>query len=347
MQLATQQIGAPFARPLNVKDMGYAYEVDSGNGMCEPTLWLIDIDDVSVLEAKPMGDAYMCVVGTGACVTSVAGGEVIGFDMYGQYVRETLAAGTPSKIAFAGIVTCPDDTKWVSQFGLPYKYRTAHPVPNAANTITASAADGDARGTFVTTADISEGAHVSVPYVADLTALFGAPYAERFKSGARVAPVTMVGTINVSGNITITKTLIADGSRNQFYTLPDGQQIRTANAAGPVNAKLSPLWMSKYARTITDVDTLVRGGTENGTSILVNLTGIVATPTSADDPDPVPLPGPTPFPTLPAAFTTHVQADAWLDEFTLALGVGEPLDWASQTLAQKYASAQALIDALD
>lgn len=343
MQLATQQIGVPFARPLNVKDMGYAYDVDSGNGMCEPTLWIIDLDDVPVLSAKPMGDAYVCPVATGACISSAAGGAAVGYDMYGQLVRETLAAGAPSKIAFAGVVTCPDDTEWVSQFGLPYKYKGAHPLPNAANTVTAPAADGDARGTFVTTVDISEGAHVSVPYVADLTALFGAPYAERFKSGERVAPVTMAGTVTAAGLVTIVKTLIADGARNQFYTLPDGQQIVTPNAAGPVVRTLSPLWMSKYARVITDIDTLVRGGTENGTSILVNLTGSVASNMS----EPVPTPEPPVFPTLPASFSTHAQADAWLDEFTTALGIGEPLDWANMTLAQKHAAAQDLIDALD
>jgi hypothetical protein len=340
MQLATQQIGAPFARPLNVKDMGYAYEVDSGSGLCEPTLWLVDIDGTPAFQQKLMGDVNVCPVSTGACVVSAAGGEIIGYDMYGQFVKETVAAAGTTKIAFAGIVTGPDDVMWTNKFGLPYKYKGAHPVPNAANTITASAADGDARGTFVTTADISKGAHVSVPYVADLTALFGAPYADRFKSGTRVAPVTMAGTINVSGVIAITKTLIADGSRNQFYTLPDGQQITTPNAAGTVNATLSKLWMSKYARTITNVDTLVRGGTENGTSILVNLTGIIATPTSGSAPAPV-------IPALPTSFTTHAQADAWLDEFALGVGVGEPLDWATLTLAQKYASAQALIDALD
>lgn len=348
MQLATQQIGAPFARPLNVKDMGYAYEVDSGNGMCEPTLWITDIDGTPAKLHKVMGDVYVCPVSTGACVESAGGGKIIGYDMYGQYVEETLGTGETTKIAFAGIVTAPDDATWMNKFGLPYKYKSAHPVPNAANTITGPAADGDARGTFVTTVDITHGAHVSVPYVADLKALFGAPYHERFKSGKRVARVTFVGTINASGAIVVTKTQVADSARNIFLTMPDGHTVVSPNAAGAVNYQLPPLWLSKYADTITDIDRLVRGSTENGTPIIVDLTGSLAKPaTPVVAPAPAPPPEPPSYPPLPASFTTHAQADAWLDEFTAAIGIGEPLDWATQTLAQKHASAQGLIDALD
>ena len=47
----------------------------------------------------------------------------------------------------------------------------------------------------------------------------------------------------------------------------------------------------------------------------------------------------------PFNFSSHAQANDWLDAFTTALGIGEPLDWANQSLADKKTSAQAFYDA--
>lgn len=344
MQHATQQLGVPFARPTVVSDVQYVYDIEHRSGLAIPSIHLIDLDGVSLFDDKPMGAASVCPMPTGACVSSVAGGSVEGWDMYGQFVQETLSAGATSKIAFAGVVVGPPDLEWESRYGLPYKWIAADASQDADIVMTPPAADGDARGTF-----IYQGTDkvVELRYYADREQPFGAPYATRFASSPRTARATFAGTINTGGVIAVTKTQIADGATYIFLTMPDGQTIKSLNAAGVVNYTLPPLWMSKYARTITDIDTLIRGSTENGTPIIVNLTGNVAAPVIAPAPPPDPPPAPAPFPALPATFTTHAQADAWLDEFTLALGVGEPLDWATQTLAQKHASAQALIDALD
>lgn len=344
MQRATEAIGVAPSTPLNVSDMHYVYDIAHRDGQVTATIL---VDDIAWPVSKNMlGDVAVCPVKTGALVASVGGGLVEGWDMYGQYVQEVIGAAARSTIAFAGITQGPGDLLWVNQWGLPYKWLSGS-MPGI--TIVAPADDKDARGTFFVIANVAEPTEIDLNYKADQTAPFGKPYATRFASGERVSDVTMLGTINEAGVIAITKTLIADGSRSQFYTMPDGQPITTPNAAGTVNYTIPSLWMSKYARTIIDVDTLVRGSTENGTSILVNLSGDVSADpviAPAPPPDPGPLPGPV-FPSLPASFSTHAQANEWLDEFTLALGIGEPLDWASQTLLQKHASAQALIDAID
>lgn len=344
MQHATQQLGVPFARPTNVSDVQYVYDIEHRSGLATPSIHLIDLDGVSVFDGKPMGDSCVCPMQTGACVSSVAGGSVEGWDMYGQFVQETLSAGATSKIAFAGVTSGPADLEWENRYGLPYKWIAADASQDADIVMTPPAADGDARGTF-----IYQGTDtlIELRYIADREMPFGEPYAERFKSGERVARVTFVGTINAAGAIAVTKVAIADGARNIFLTMPDGQTIRLLNGPGVVNYQLPPLWMSKYADTITDIDKLVRGSTENGTPIIVDLTGALITPLTAPVTVPAPAPEPSTYPALPASFTTHAQADAWLDEFTTAIGIGEPLDWATQTLAQKHASAQGLIDALD
>lgn len=345
MQVATEAIGAPFGRPLNVADMNFAADVDVATGMTAPTLQIADIEGLAI--TKPMGVASICPVATGACVGSTTGGDVTGWDMYGQLITETVAAAGVSTIAFAGIVGAPDDAVWVNQFGLPYKYLGDAASPNADVTITAPDPAEDARGTFAfggtfVDTDPMKYTEVEVPYIADRAELMGAPYASRFETTAAVAETVMVGTIDNTGAIAITTTLIADDSTQQVYSFPDGGTVAVDNGAGTLNYTLSPLWMSKYARNITDVDTLVSGSTNHGSSIAVNLTGSVALLSGSA---PTPTPTPTPPPALPASFNTHADANGWLAAFNAWSPVDvSPDGWGSMTLTEKHTICQTIYD---
>lgn len=274
MQHAAQALAAPPATPLNVADMEYIYDVDHRNGLAVPTLQLMDIDALGVFSSV-MGQIGICPVATGACVASTTGGDVIGFDMYGQYIEETVGAAGTSTIAFYGVLSAPADALWANQFGLPYKYTGAAAAPNADVTVTVPDAEEDARGTFayeggdlVATGYIE----VEVPFMVDMDEPYGAPYKTRFATADRVASTEFAGTVNSSGVIAITKTLIADDSAFIILSFADGTTLRTANEADTVNATLKPLWMSQYSK-VADVDKIVTGVTEHGSPITVNLTG--------------------------------------------------------------------------
>lgn len=274
MQLAPKSIGVPFSRPLNVAETKYAADVDAQTGFCAPYLVLPDIDGDAVDAGKAMGATAVCPCQTGACVSSVTGGVVVGWDMYGQYIEETIGAASDGTIAFAGLTSYPADALWTNQYGLPYKYSAAAATPNASITITPSAADEDSRGTIAYSGAYTNGeATVEVPYVADRDALFGAPYDTRFATPAAAADDEFAGTVASTGAISITQTLVADTSQYVFYTFADGYQVRYDNGADTVNHTLSALWMSQYAADWADVDVLVSAVTEAGTKIVINLTG--------------------------------------------------------------------------
>lgn len=265
MQHATEAIGVPFARGLNVSETKYAAEVNSVTGLTAPTLRIKDIGGLalaSAVAARRMGDTIVSLIPTGACISSVSGGVIEGWDMYGQYVAQTVAAAGTSTIAFAGVVKYPADALWVERYGLPYKYSAAAAAPNADVTITASGPSADARGTFVYAGAFgADGwADVPVPYVADRDALFGAPYADRFDlavASRYATALAVVGTINNTGAIALT--IPTSGLASQVpctVTFPDGTTVR-AITNSVVNHTLSPVWMSQYANVVPDVDKLV------------------------------------------------------------------------------------------
>lgn len=273
MQIAPEALTGVPGRNLNVADMKYVYDIDHRNGLALPTIQLSDIDAMGVF-ARRMGNVGVCPVATGACVSSATGGVVYGFDMYGQYIQQTVGVGGTSTIAFAVVTEAPADALWANQFGLPYKYSDAAAAPNADVTITASGADADSRGTFAYAGSLTAGEYteVEVPYMIDTDAPYGAPYNTRFDTTAAVASTEFAGTVNNTGAIAITKTLIADDSAFITLSFADGTTVRTANAAEAYNHTLNPLWMSKYA-SVADVDKIVTGVTEHGSPITVNLTG--------------------------------------------------------------------------
>lgn len=76
--------------------------------------------------------------------------------------------------------------------------------------------------------------------------------------------------------------------------------------------------------------------------VLLNNGNIVITLPMSNPPPPPP---PSPAPPPDTQWTTHAAAEAWLDQFTAATGLGTPLDWSpSATLAEKYAAALQLWD---
>lgn len=274
MQLAPEGPGQPMGHQSYVPAM-YAYDVAHRSGVADITIKLQDLEALT-MPFVDMADAIVCPVSTGACVSSTTGGVVKGFDMYGQYIEETVGAAGTSTIAFASVHEAPADAAWANQFGLPYAYAGAAPNPNADVTFTAPAADEDARGTFAYGGSLAAPVEVAVPYLTVRDNLMGDPYAPRFATTDREAETTMAATIDNTGAIAITKTLIADDSAVQVYTFPDGGTVVTDNAAEALNYTLSPLWMSKYAKQVVleaVKDTLVSGSTPAGTSIKVNLTG--------------------------------------------------------------------------
>lgn len=296
MQHATEAIGAPFSRPLRFEQESmYVYDIDHRSGLAMPTLQIADIAGVA---AKVMGEALVCPVATGACVSSTTGGEVVGWDMYGQLVKETVAAAGTSKIAFAGLTSSPADAVWANQYGLPYKYSAAAATPNADVTITASAADGDSRGTFtfggtLVDTDPPKYTEVQVPYMVDMSWPFGEAYAPRYETAAAVAAQTFAATIDNTGAIAITQIAITNDDSAIVYQFPDGGQITQAAGAATVNYMLSPLWLDKYRRAQEldmNEDGLVRAATIQGTHVKVDLTGTIAR-SAPTPPQPAPVAG--------------------------------------------------------
>lgn len=263
--------GAP-ATPSHVPNMKYAYEVGVG-GVVDLKMTVDDINEISVHDDDyVMGNTAFCPVHSGACVSSVTGGVVRGFDMLGQFCEQTVGAAGTSTIAFAGITSAPADALWANRYGLPYKYSGVAANAPAGITFIASAADGDARGTFTVNAGVTAETEVRLMYLADDTNLHGDPYSARFTTPDRVADDPTTGTLNsATGAIAITTAVAADTSSYQFFTMPDGAVVRAANGIGTVNYTLPKLWLSKYGSTL-GATLVITGVTEAGTNIPVTLT---------------------------------------------------------------------------
>lgn len=275
-QLATEgagfgpkSMGVPRADDNNTKT--YVYDIDHRTNLCIAQVHILDIDAVLV------DDTPECPVPTGATISSVTGGVIQGYDMYGQYIEETVAAAGTSNVAFYAVVDAPADALWANEFGLPYRHASSAAAPANVTYVAPTGLNG--RGTFTWGSTFP--ATVTHNYTVERTNMFG-DVRSQFASGAAIADVTMVGTINSAGAIAITQTLVADGSSWAKFTVPDeagsGRQHVVANGASTINLQLSPLWLQKYARagnevTASWVDQLVRGVTENGTNIIVDLTG--------------------------------------------------------------------------
>lgn len=242
----------------------YVYDIDHRSNQC------IAVTKVMDLSTTPVALGISCPVGTGAAVASVTGGAIAGFDMYGQYITETVGVAGTSVACYSSIAFGPADLLWTNTFGLPYK----HASNNSPVNITYVAPTGvNGRGSFTWGGAFP--AEVAHDYVVDRVNMFGDVRADR---PTPLAEVTMVGTINNTGAIAITTTEVADGSSTLLFTFPadQGGSVEAANAAGTVNYQLSSLWMSKYsgnAWTDALIDDLVRGVSKNGTPIKVDLTG--------------------------------------------------------------------------
>jgi len=279
MQIAPQSVGMAPPKPSIVKGASYAYDVDYKLGLVSATLKGQDIAGVLVATTPA------CSGGLSAAVTSDEGGVVHGFDMYGQSIIETLAVSTPSKYTYSRILAAPADTVWTNVYGLPYKWESGGTV----NTYAGPAADGDPRGT-VTPA--TAGADIVLDYIADQANMFGQPLSERFASPERVTPVTFTGTMDAAGAISITTTLVADGSTKVKYTMPDGALVIAANGAGTVAYQLSPVHMSQYGANYHAgiASEIVRGVTTADTIVHVTLSGAGIPSTGLPAPEPEPDP---------------------------------------------------------
>lgn len=261
-------------RDSHVPAMKYAMDVTVGSGIARPTMALEGIAGVAV-STHVMGDVGVCPVSCGACVSSTTGGLVQGYDMYGQYIEETVAAEGTSTIAFAGILAAPADAVWADQYGLPYKYAgAAADAPAGVVTYTEPASDEDARGTFALDTPLATGVRdeVELYYLADTENLMGDAYATRFASPDRVSAVTEAGTLNKSTGVgSITKVASSDTSGIRWYTLPDGQVLESNDSAGALAFTLSSLYISKYG-AVLPASMPLKGVTGAGTPLNVTLT---------------------------------------------------------------------------
>jgi hypothetical protein len=325
--------------------MTYAYDVAYKVGHFKGTVELVDLATIPPVK---MGQGSTCPVPWGACVSSVTGGVVAGSDMYGQLVRETVGAAGTSKIAFAAITSGPADAKWVNKFGLPYKYVATNAETPGDITITAPAADGDNRGTFVYSGAFS-GTHiatVTVAYKADISNLMGDPYAPRFASAA-IDSATLAVTatyVPATGVMTVTVPASTPAGVKTTVTFPDGHTERGV-AGTPLVHTLSPVWRSQYGDVINAAaaDRLVAVSFDGSfiKNVYADVTGFVG----ADDPEPEPDPVPDPEPTQSwDDMTTHAALDDfvqhWVDDHGLVL----PDNWGSMTLAGKKAWLNANVD---
>lgn len=276
VQLASAAVGGAPATNSHVPNMKYAYDVVERGGRAIPTIKVDDIAGAVAANGIAMFDGIKCKVDTGALISSAAGGVVEGFDMYGQFMRETIAAAGTGTLAFAYITSWPADALWVNAFGLPYKFVSS---TQAGITYTAHSADTDERGTFVVDGGVTAPTEVTLDYIADTTNLMGDAYASRYASVAFDNDnATIVGTINMTtGAVSIDTAVVADAGDNLTFFFPDGAVVTVANAAaaGAVARTMNALWFSKYKRTLPqdNIDDLIsfRGSNANVTGY-VNLT---------------------------------------------------------------------------
>lgn len=257
-------LGVPGVDDNNKKT--YVYDIDHRTNQCIATIKLMDISavDASVVEA--------CPISTGAKVTGT--GDIAGYDMYGQYQKETLAGA--SVLTYSSIAYAPPGTLWVNEFGLPYRHAANAGLP--ADVTYVAPSDPERRGTFTYGGDLSEPTEVTLDYTVDRVNMFG-DHSDLFASGDPIADVTMAGTVDNTGAVAITVTQVADSSSHITFTGPaPAFPVTVDNAAGTVNALLGLLWIQQYARPgnqLLDevIDGLIAGTTENGTAVIVDLTG--------------------------------------------------------------------------
>ena len=340
-QLATQGggfgptgFGMPPADANNKKT--YVYDIDHRNDLCTAVVKVMD------LSAIPVSIGVVCPVGTGAAITTDEGGVIAGYDMYGQHITETVGLAGTSDACFMSVISAPADAVWTNTYGLPYKHLSNDGLPADVTYIAATGTNG--RGAFTYAGSDAE---VALSYTVDRVNMFGDVRADFATTDAIDAVTFAAALTQATGVIAITTALVADDSETVTYVFPDGHTVEADNGVGTVSHTLSPLYMSQYGRLAMgdqNLDGLVRAVTKNGTHVIVNITGTVA-PTAASDDPADPAPAPDPAPELPASFSTHAQANAWLDAYTSSLGIGEPLDWANQSLAEKHAAATALVAA--
>lgn len=347
VQLATQAPGQPMGHTSYTSYSAYVYDVEHRGGLAMPTIALMDLETVT-MPFVDMAEAVVCPVATGACVTSTAGGMVIGYDMYGQMIYEDIAAAGTSTIAFASIIVAPDDASWVNTFGLPYKRLDAsHDSTNVA--FTDASDTGDSRGLFTYATALAEPVEVEIAYKVDRKELFGAPYAERFASAEfDTSTMTIAGTIDATGAVSIAIPSAGPTEVPCQVSLPGVGTVYAMSGAA-VNVQLPALWMNQYGEQIGD-DPLLLGnlitvdplGNEYA-PVYVQLVGTVA-PTATTTPAPDPAPSPDVLSAPPSSFGTHAAADAWLAEYLTVTGHDEPDEWSTQTLSEKRASAVALYE---
>lgn len=273
----------------------------------------------------------------GRCV--VATGTVVGWDYMGQLVSEE-AAGTGT-IAFAGLLEYPDGTEWSNALGIPFAYADDATPAMVGGTITPPDPDADHRG-ILTLAGATDSDLIMLTYVANKAVLYGDPY--NVMPQVNDIPYAITGTIDATGAVSIAiPPAVADEPTGITLTFADGTTVRANLGDTTLTHQMTPLWMSQYAPVTTDVNTLVAVGFDapQAKTTYATLTGPVNTmsaPAPAPDPDPAP-------PTItapPASFATHVEADAWLDNFATETGQAA-LDWEeATTLAEKHASAVTL-----
>lgn len=347
VQLAPAAPGQPFGHRSYVPDMAYAYDVAHRNGHFVATVEVIDLETVPHVI---MGTSGVCPFPWGACVSSAAGGDVQGYDMYGQYVEETLAAGVPGVIAFAAVIGAPADIAWTNVYGLPYAYVADDDDTPVDITITGPDADGDHRGTFVYAGDFTDSGHatVTVAYQAAVGNLMGDPYSTHETNVVGSVDVAVTGTIEVTGVVTLTIPAATAGFATGFtVTFPDGHTMRGNLGVSPLTHTLSPIWMSQYARNIggdaAALDRLVAIGFDDTRfkGLYADLTGSLVAGTSEPLPDPEPPAVLTP---VPASFGSHANADAWLAEYIALTGFDTPDEWGGATLTTKRDIAQALYE---
>ena len=265
-QLATQGggfgpmgFGMPPADANNKKT--YVYDIDHRNNLCTA---VIKVQDLSAI---PVSIGVVCPVSTGAAITSDEGGVIVGYDMYGQYITETVGLGGTTETCFMSVVSAPADALWTNTFGLPYKHLSNDGVP--ADVAYGAPTGINKRGTFIYSGSENE---VALEYTVDRDNMFGDARAD-FASDPAIAAVEVAGTIDDTGAIAITKALVADQSATQTFVFPDGAIVQSANGTGTVNHTLSPLYMSQYGRLSMgekNLDGLVRATSGNGTHIKVN-----------------------------------------------------------------------------
>lgn len=257
--------GMPRADDNNPKT--YVYDIDHRNNLCIATTKIQSIVGVAV------DPDVLCPVATGATISTVTGGVIEGYDMYGQFITETVAALGTSEACFMHVVSAPTDALWANEFGLPYRYASDGGVP-ANVTYVAPADNTNYRGAFTWGGTFP--AEVTLEYTVSRTNMFGD--IGTVGPGPDEAAVTMSGTINTAtGAIAISQTLLAavDHGDTVTYIFPDGGQVVVNNTLQTVNYTLSSLYRSKYgfaAFGTDNLDKLVRAATNAGTHIVVDLT---------------------------------------------------------------------------